>query len=207
MYIRSIEIAHGQAPSSPIPVGAVAGGIAAGASLAVIVTLGWLRWKRGSRRRWICWGEAKAATKYETTQHRALSEPYSPSQGPCFPYPVERRLKFETRSNNPKSASTSTVSGLPGVSKPRPLRSAKNSSHLPLGAKDRYFGTSMLSPPKIAHKPSSTVSSVSMYSTESGEEHQVRVPPNLILAATGGLNVGHDGDRRSVTPSSRGFPL
>ena len=45
----------------------------------------------------------------------------------------------------------------------------------------------LFEPPSLAHK-SSTVSTASMYSTQSGEEHQMRVPPSLIMAALGRLD-------------------
>ncbi|KAJ3554584.1 hypothetical protein NM688_g3033 [Phlebia brevispora] len=47
--------------------------------------------------------------------------------------------------------------------------------------------TESLQTPSLAHK-SSTVSSISMYSTQSGEEHQMRVPSSLIMAALGRLD-------------------
>lgn len=144
----------------------------------------------------------KVKAKHEAVERPALSKPRIPTQKPFFPYPTERKIKFEARLSNEGSGSTSMVYALPEVSKPRPLRSEKTSPHLSFGTRDRYLGTSRVYLPKIAHKPS-TVSSASVYSTESGEEHQLRAPPNLILAATGGLDVDSRGVQRSVTSSNR----
>ncbi|KAG6865286.1 hypothetical protein C0991_003746 [Blastosporella zonata] len=208
MYTRSTAEAPNAAPlpSSPLPIGAIAGAVAAGVLLAVVVTLGWIQWgkRRNRLQPQLRWGEAEAKPKQDMVHHAALSEPRSPSQEPFFPHPMDRKIQFETRSDDPESGASSTIDGLPEVSKPRPLRSAKTSSRSLLGARDRYLAMGRPISPKIAHKPS-TVSSISMYSTASGEEHQVRVPPNLILAATGGLGIDTGGDRHSATSSNWSF--
>lgn len=98
----------------------------------------------------------------------------------------------------------------PAPSKPKPLRSVKGSTHLAALAAEQT-PTPPPTPPggqppplpkkskqRITHKPSD-ISSVSMYSTASGEEHQPRVPSNLLLAALG--NLGGGGDRTSGVSS------
>ncbi|KAF5387008.1 hypothetical protein D9615_001753 [Tricholomella constricta] len=227
MHPRSIEPSAQSHDNLKVPVAAIAGGIAAGAVLAIAVTVGWVYWGRFLKRgQFNQWREVEAGrrTKLNTVQNAVMSKSRMLSNQPLFARPMDRKVKFaggdETKpcsweaasvSTSTQGAATPPLDGVPEVSKPKPLRSVRGSSRLPsMGtrAMDRALETP--EPPKMTHK-ASTVSSSSMYSTASGEEHQVRVPPNLILAAMGDVGTsvssrgGGDRDRRSVASSSWSF--
>jgi hypothetical protein len=112
----------------------------------------------------------KTNTRYNAS---ALSQPWPEAYQPTLLRPPETRVKFEEKDR--------TFSG------PKPLRSAKVNSERP----DAQAGV-----PRLP----STVSSVSLYSAESAEEHQIRAPTSLILAALGSVEAvltrGSWGDRR-----------
>ncbi|KAF8078211.1 hypothetical protein FPV67DRAFT_1443658 [Lyophyllum atratum] len=180
---------------SAIPVAAIAGGIIAGTLLAIAICMAWVHWGKSLKRARIHhWKEV-----------------------PLFASPMDRKVKFAgsyetgkaSTSNLPQGNDAPPFDKIPEVSKPRPLRSAKRSSHLssPSGVRGTTHspGDFASRSSRVTHKPS-TVSSSSVYSTASGEEHQVRVPPNLILAATGDLSMtSGGGERRSVASSSWSF--
>lgn len=104
----------------------------------------------------------------------------------------------------------------PTPSAPKPLRSVKGSAQLAALASEQKQEqiptppptppTLLVQPPprpkkskqRMSHKPSD-ISSVSMYSTASGEERQPRIAGNLLLAALG--NLGGGGDRTSGVSS------
>lgn len=213
---------------SAIPIAVIAGGIVAGSLLAVVICLAWMHWgKLLERARLYHWKEVEAGHRTKLNRIQEIGrKPHILSYQSVFARPMDRKVKFVggDKTGSDKTMASRSESGLaftlahvkatpplaevPEVSKPRPLRSAKGSSHLssPSGLKGTFHisGNVTTSPPRIPHKPS-TVSSLSMYSAASGEEHQVRVPPNLILAATGELSTSWGGERRSVASSSWSF--
>ncbi|GLB35217.1 hypothetical protein LshimejAT787_0207820 [Lyophyllum shimeji] len=221
MYTRSVEATTGA--ESAIPVAAIAGGLVAGSLLALFICLAWMRWRKLPKRiRLHHWKEIQAAhrTKLRTVQDTGRKS-YILTYQPLVARPVDRKVKFaggdKTEANRLQKGHPSrlaegknapSLDSFPEVSKPMPLRSATVSAQLPplrgLREKVHITGDVITSPPRIPHKPS-TVSSASMYSTASGEEHYVRVPPNLILAATGSLSTGGGGERRSVASSTWSF--
>lgn len=206
MYTRSTGAVT--QTDSAIPIAAIAGGVIAGSLLAVVICLAWMhRGKLLKRARLRYWNEVEAGhkTKLNTVQEIGRKSDILSYQ-PSFARPVDRKVKF---AGGGKMGASRSKSGLaftlaqvktappfdmvPEVSKPRPLQSAKGSPRL---------SSHVTSDPlRIPHKPS-TVSSSSVYSTASGEEHQVRVPPNLILAATGELSTSEGGERPLVASSS-----
>lgn len=82
------------------------------------------------------------------------------------------------------SSSSSTEASVPPLpERPSPTRSNTDASKATTTtAPSSWRGPAMLEPPHLHHK-SSNASSVSMYSTQSGEERQIRAPPSLIMAA------------------------
>ncbi|KAJ6546406.1 hypothetical protein DFH09DRAFT_1367257 [Mycena vulgaris] len=159
-----------------IPVGAMVGGLAGGAVLAILCTAGWLLWARALRRskeKHKSETDAQDRTKSNTCYNAsALSQPWPEAYRPTLLRPSETRVKFTEKSR--------TFSG------PKPLRSAKVTAE-------------QQTPARVPRMPS-TVSSVSLYSAESAEEHQIRAPTSLILAALGSVEAvltrGSWGDRR-----------
>ncbi|RDB21208.1 hypothetical protein Hypma_011340 [Hypsizygus marmoreus] len=228
-----------------VPVAAIVGGVVGGALLAIMVTVGWVCWGKSIKRAQLKeWREADAVrkTRLNTLHNAASSRPHMHSYKPLFPRPVDKKIKFAGHDDDEKpsgwslnapGASPALQKGsvphadlppfltrspaIPKVSKPKPLRSVKGSSHLSTLAAEpngHLRGQASAEPPltRIPHKPS-TISSASVYSTASGEEHEVRVPPNLIIAALGSLgssveafrNSSGGGDRRSTASSNRSF--
>jgi len=160
-----------------IPVGAMIGGLAGGAVLAILCIAGCLLWAKAMRRskeKNEREANAQRRTKTNTRYNAsALSQPWPEVYQPTLLRAPETRVKFEEKDR--------TFSG------PKPLRSAKVNSERP----DAQAGV-----PRLP----STVSSVSLYSAESAEEHQIRAPTSLILAALGSVEAvltrGSWGDRR-----------
>ncbi|KAJ7470488.1 hypothetical protein FB451DRAFT_1400089 [Mycena latifolia] len=166
---------------SSIPVAAMVGGLAGGAVLAILCTVAWVLWARATRRSREK-QEKEARTKSNTRYNAsaALSQPWAERYRPTLLRPAEARVKFTEKSR--------TLSG------PKPLRSANGSSE------------QQPKPARVPRLPS-TVSSVSLYSAESAEEHQVRAPTSLILAALGSVEAvlarGSWGDRRPLYRASQ----
>jgi hypothetical protein len=96
--------------------------------------------------------------------------------------PSETKVKFNEKGAGPRTPSA-----------PKPLRSKAQAAQTHPPA----YGV-----PRLP----STVSSVSLYSAESGEEHQMRVPTSLILALgsiEAALTRGSWGDRRGAYRASQ----
>ncbi|KAJ7752146.1 hypothetical protein B0H16DRAFT_817694 [Mycena metata] len=164
-----------------IPVGAMVGGLAGGALLAIICTAGLLLWARALRR---AKEQKKEAHRIKTnTRYNALSKPWPTGFRPMLLRPVEARVKFTEKS----------VIAPRTPSAPKPLRSTKTQ----LAEQQPMRGV-----PRLP----STATSASMYSAESAEEHQIRAPTSLILAALGSVEAVFTraswGDRRA--PPHRG---
>ncbi|KAJ7135047.1 hypothetical protein C8R43DRAFT_1022058 [Mycena crocata] len=169
-----------------IPVGAMVGGLAGGALLAILCTAGWLLWAKTMRKSKAAHKRDADRTKSNTRYNAsALTRPWPRAYRPTLLRTSEPRVKFTEKSV--------TLSG------PKPLRSAKTPAEM-----------QQLQPPTarggVPRLPS-TVSSVSLYSAESAEEHQIRAPTSLILAALGSVEAaltrGSWADRRT-TPLPRG---
>ncbi|KAJ6611768.1 hypothetical protein B0H10DRAFT_345082 [Mycena sp. CBHHK59/15] len=156
---------------SGIPVGAIVGGMVGGAVLAILCMAGWVVWGKAVRRmKEKRKREAEALRTRSNTRYNAsaLSRPWIEAGPPRVLRPFATRVKF--------TPSGEKGGALPRFSSPKPLRSAKVSAekgHAPMG---------------VPRLPSTvTVSSVSLYSAESAEEHQIRAPTSLILAALGSV--------------------
>jgi len=171
---------------SKIPVGAMVGGLAGGAVLAILCTVVWLLCTKAMRRsrekrkqEAAAQHRTKSNTRYNASA--ALSKPWTGGYRPTLLRPAAAKVKFTEKSE------VRTFSG------PKPLRSAKVNAEQP-------------DPPARVPRLPSTVSSVSLYSAESAEEHQIRAPTSLILAALGSVEAaltrGSWGDRRP--PQHRG---
>ncbi|KAF8212532.1 hypothetical protein K438DRAFT_1958251 [Mycena galopus ATCC 62051] len=150
-----------------LPVGAMVGGLAGGVVAAILGLACYMLWAKATQRvKENRKREADAQHKTKSnTRHNALTKPWPAvaSYRPMLLRPADTKVKFTEK---PKGGD-----GLKTPSAPKPLRSAKQKTKTP-------------APPPMAGVPRlpSTVSSVSMYSAASAEEHQVRVPTSLILA-------------------------
>ncbi|KAJ7046503.1 hypothetical protein C8F04DRAFT_198683 [Mycena alexandri] len=167
-----------------IPVGAMVGGLAGGAFLAIICTAGLLLWARALRR---AKEQKKEAHRTKTnTRYNALPKPWPKAYRPMLLRPVEARVKFTEKSDIPPRT----------PSAPKPLRSTKTQ------LAEQQHNTPMWGVPRLP----STATSASVYSAESAEEHQIRAPTSLILAALGSVEAVFTraswGDRRA--PPHRG---
>ncbi|KAJ7720477.1 hypothetical protein DFH07DRAFT_305912 [Mycena maculata] len=171
-------------PESKIPLAAMIGGLAGGAILAILCTACWLLWTRAMRlskerrkREAATQNRTESNTHYNTS---ALAHPWTGGYRPMLPRPAAAKVKFTEK---------------PMLSGPKPLRSAKAAN-----------GEQQPDVPARVPRLPSTVSSVSLYSAESAEEHQIRAPTSLILAALGSVEAaltrGSWGDRRP--PQYRG---
>ncbi|KAJ7098182.1 hypothetical protein B0H15DRAFT_945683 [Mycena belliarum] len=116
--------------------------------------------------------KTKTNTRYNAS---TLAQPWAEVR-PTLLRPPQARVKF-------------TEKGRTTLSGPKPLRSIEGDSPL-----EEH------KPARVPRLPS-TVSSTSLYSAESGEEHQIRAPTSLILAALGSFEAvlarGSWGDRRA----------
>ncbi|KAJ6547278.1 hypothetical protein B0H19DRAFT_1266217 [Mycena capillaripes] len=175
---------------SKIPVGAMVGGLAGGAALAILCTVCWLLWARSMRRvkeKHKKEADAQYRTKSNTRYNAsaALATPWlAASYRPTLLRPAETRVKFTDKDQWARTPSA-----------PKPLRSAKAQTQ-----------AEAHTPARGAPRLASTVSSASMYSAESGEERQMRVPTSLILAlgsVEAALTRGSWGDRRGVYRASQ----
>lgn len=115
----------------------------------------------------------KSNTRYNASA--SLATPWADGYHPTLLRPSDARVKFTEKSR--------TFSG------PKPLRSAQAKA-------EQQETPEALRVPRLP----STVSSVSLYSAESAEEHQIRAPTSLILAALGSVEAvltrASWGDRR-----------
>ncbi|KAJ7489972.1 hypothetical protein B0H11DRAFT_1050312 [Mycena galericulata] len=163
--VSTFLVSRNSAQESTIPVGAMVGGLAGGAVFAILCTAGWLLWARTMRR-------SKEKRRQEAAQRRTksntrynasavLSKPWTGGYRPMLLRPAATKVKFTEKS---------------ALSGPKPLRSVR------LNTEKQDL------PARVPRLPS-TVSSVSLYSAESAEEHQIRAPTSLILAALGSVEV------------------
>ncbi|KAJ7684843.1 hypothetical protein DFH06DRAFT_1313211 [Mycena polygramma] len=172
---------------SRVPVGAMVGGLAGGAALALLCTACWLLWARTTRRAKEkhkrdadALHKTKSNTRYNASA--ALATPWlAATYRPMLLRPAKTKVKFMEKGDKSQTPSA-----------PKPLRSAKAQAAQALLAD----APTTRGVPRLP----STVSSVSLYSAESAEEHQMRVPTSLILAALGSVEAaltrGSWGDRR-----------
>jgi len=107
--------------------------------------------------------------------------------------PPARPLSYAPARPSPLAKSVTPPDELPSPSaepsapllseRPNPSRNDTDASKAStLTAPSSWRTPAALEPPRLSHK-SSNASSVSMYSTQSGEERQIRAPPSLIMAA------------------------
>ncbi|KAF9002010.1 hypothetical protein BDQ17DRAFT_567666 [Cyathus striatus] len=213
-------------PHASVPVGAIAGGVVAGAVLAVLATIGWLWWGKTIRRQQAKQrkeAEALKKTKRNTLRNAHISRPRIHSYRPLFPRPAEKKIKFadsaepETKEKNDENerlvAPSVSFMREPKSKSPAeqatpifPRKAAVFKPSATLASSTPPERTHPLATKKLPHKPSNT-DSASVYSTASGEEHQIRAPPNLIIAALENLagnsevahtrNSGNLAERRS----------
>ncbi|GBE82568.1 predicted protein [Sparassis crispa] len=128
---------------------------------------------------------ARAAAKkaVKTPEADALSRPRRASG----PRPIRPSPLSQSISKSPTPSTPSSSSPIP----PSPSRTAKAAKR-ELAEPDSPSVRPFLSRPLMAQRPS-TMTSDSVYSTESGEEHQNRVSASLIMAALEHLDI-----RRSI---------
>jgi len=171
-------------------------------------------------------------TRFNTLRNAAASKPRIQTHQPLFSRPAEKKIRFanddsknlggakvgDWRQDMPsligrREVPTFSVPSavVPKLSKPKLLRSVKGSQRfasLAVALKDRPSISSLVpeSGPStegaIPHK-SSTISSASVYSTASAEEHQVWTLSDPILAALNLEGSGHRVDA-AFRSSSRG---
>lgn len=175
-----------------VPVGAIAGGVVAGALLAIAATIGWIWWGR-SLDRSVAKDRREAATRANTLRNSHISRPKVQTRyRPFNPNVVEKQVKFTDEQQNEEEIPDS-------VQLPRPPSRAQR--FITRFQSDSV--ASQLSAPSIAHQTSrQTMSSISEYSTASGEDHQHRAPSNLLLAALG-MSRSSSGDPNADDTSSR----
>ncbi|TFK26361.1 hypothetical protein FA15DRAFT_290356 [Coprinopsis marcescibilis] len=177
-------------PKPRVPIAAIAGGVIAGALLAIMVTIGWIWWGR-SLDRSAAKERRDAATRTNTLRNANISRPRVQTRYRTLyqPRPVEKQVKFVNQNN--------MANAILQVPAPPPTRVQRLKAMTGFHEKDVEQGCGnggeRLPPPAVAHQSSrQTMSSTSEYSTASGEEHQVRAPANLLLAALGGLSYSND---------------
>ncbi|TFK42842.1 hypothetical protein BDQ12DRAFT_732442 [Crucibulum laeve] len=205
---------------APLPVGAIAGGVVGGALLALLIAAGWLWWGKSIKHTEAKQQREAAAlhrTKRNTLQNARISTPRAHSYRPVFTRPPEKKVKFASDASESATEKNTPKADVPPAREPAIL--AKSTPVIyPKRARDEKSMTgtsgrsasawSARSPPTttkgIPRKPS-TIDSVSVYSTASGEEHQVRAPTNLILAALGNIGSTMDAafNRTSYTGGDR----
>ncbi|KAJ7632337.1 hypothetical protein FB45DRAFT_912182 [Roridomyces roridus] len=166
---------------SKIPVAAMVGGLVGGVVLGLLFTAGWLLWARTVRlSKERDQQEQAARNKTRSNTHlNASAGLWTGGYRPMLLRPATARVRFMEKS---------------AFSAPKPLRSAKgNVERRQMQAR--------------APRMPSTVSSASLYSADSAEEHQIQAPSSIILAALGSMEAvltrGSLGDRRPV-PQQRG---
>ncbi|KAJ7285570.1 hypothetical protein C8J57DRAFT_641091 [Mycena rebaudengoi] len=154
-----------------IPVGSIVGGMAGGVVLALLLTAGWILWGKALRRTKEKQQRETDALRRTKSNTRYNASALSKTWGEVY-RPGRAPHASETRV---KFTSEKAVSA------PKALRSKEHAQPVP--------------------RMPSTVSSASLYSAESGEEHQIRAPTSLILAALGNIEAAFTraswGDRRS----------
>lgn len=164
--------------------------------------------------------ESNRKTKTNTLHNAALSKPQAHTYQPLSLHQTEKKIKFMAPNEKSEKGNRAPLPGAlnvpqghyfltrpPQVSKPRRLRSVEGTRHLPklaspLESPFGEQGSEPLPPRGITHKPS-TVSSSSAYSTASGEDHQIRVPSNVILAALGNFGNNVEAFRNSYAAGDR----
>ncbi|KAK7023790.1 hypothetical protein R3P38DRAFT_1073995 [Favolaschia claudopus] len=151
-----------------IPVAAMVGGLIGGILLAILALICYMWWAKVARR-----AKQKREMEADAQRRTRRNTDYNASATLTKPWPAASfRQKLHRPVDSAKVKFTEKADGLLKPSPPKPLRSTKTKA--PMGE--------TLSPTSGVPRMPSTVSSVSMYSTASGEERQVRVPTSLILA-------------------------
>jgi len=174
VYSTSSQVTTTQTAHSKLPVGAIVGGTAGGAFLALVIAFLWVLCRKAMRIARDRQEQDKAAvglTRRNTTQNAyKVTKPELPApKAPLFWTRTTTKVKFVGfEGDSEKSA--------PILSRPMPLRAAK-------AFKD---AESILRPPPLIHKPSN-ISSASCYSTESGEERRRLTTMQMLLNALGSL--------------------
>ncbi|KAH6918858.1 hypothetical protein BKA70DRAFT_1137123 [Coprinopsis sp. MPI-PUGE-AT-0042] len=180
-----------------VPVAAIAGGVVAGALLAIAATIGWIWWGR-SLDRSVAKDRREAATRANTLRNSHISRPKVQTRyRPFNPNAVEKQVKFSDEHNGEE---TPDAVQLPR----RPSRAQRFITRFQTEPKESVGGEGgHPRAPGMEHQPSrQTMSSVSQYSTASGEEHQYRAPSNSLLAALG-MSRSSSGDPNADDTSSR----
>jgi hypothetical protein len=148
---------------------------------------------------WILWGKALRRTK-EKQQREAVRTDFGRRLNNLFTEIKDalRRTKSNTRYN---ASALSRAWGevyrpgrAPHASETRVKFTSEKAVSAPKALRSKEYAQ------PVPRMPS-TVSSASLYSAESGEEHQIRAPTSLILAALGNIEAAFTraswGDRRS----------
>lgn len=102
------------------------------------------------------------------------------NHAPARPSPLARTLTPPTRAAS--TPASPTEASQPLLTRPLTLR--KDTASTATSSTTKRMGSTLEPPKSLAHK-NSNASSLSAYSTQSGEERQMRVPPSLIMAALG----------------------
>ncbi|KIJ69550.1 hypothetical protein HYDPIDRAFT_106199 [Hydnomerulius pinastri MD-312] len=184
------------ASATVILVPAIVGATCGGMIIAIAAWFGWKRWSKGSDRasqqetlrprRVLRKGERRTRTRSSEKNSTSMSSSSSNAgfldekdRKHDMPSPIEEAPR-DVPESNPRTHERTT--SIPRPISIRPPRPPKNS------AREMHGIVKVPSANRLSRGLSykaSTISSVSMYSTQSGEEHQVRVPPAVILAALG----------------------
>ncbi|KAL4064334.1 hypothetical protein V8B97DRAFT_2093078 [Scleroderma yunnanense] len=237
LQMRDLSATSNPAHSSLTTICAIVGGTSLG---VVIVVIGLISWKRR------CWTQRARHARQGEHPHRSVLVKREKKSSITSP---EKLASSTSSSRTSSNAVTSEKAQLAGVLPPanavphdkvETVRSATTIKQTPSFVKPTAIH---LRPPKLRSSAggdirppltdhlnrglsykASTITSSSVYSTQSGEERQVRVPPSVILAALGpslgpvnehGLTVPHqrtpDGSVRPPTsfkaPDEAGLAL
>ncbi|TCD60268.1 hypothetical protein EIP91_010447 [Steccherinum ochraceum] len=201
---------------SQLPLASIIGGAVAGVALAIVVVIGWVWWgkciergKRKERAKMLAALEVRENTRRNasSTHIRSSSEhSYGPS---VMNREQKRSIKFASGSS---TASTTPLTRdvekgplledrVPPSPGPQPLTYIPHRRSPLISSTQLAKATAPSIPPRLPLRASpaivsdlqsahrgSLVSTPSIYSTQSGEDRQMEVPPSLLAAALGYLD-------------------